>query len=79
VVAFDVGGIPHLVEHQVNGYLAQPFSIEDLTAGLSFVLSDEDRWRRLSGKACDKIASQFSANQIAKQYLTLYGQLLSGS
>ena len=78
VVAFDVGGIPHLVEHQENGYLAQPFSIEDLTAGLSFVLSDEDRWRRLSGKARGKIESDFSANQIAKQYLTLYGQLLSG-
>ena len=43
VVAFNVGGVPHLVEHQVNGYLAQPFSIDDLSAGLSFVLSDEER------------------------------------
>lgn len=77
VVAFKVGGIPHLVEHQANGYLAQPFSIDDLSAGLSFVLSDEDRWRGLSGRARNKIESEFNADKIARQYLTLYEQLLS--
>ncbi len=78
VVAFNVGGAPHLVEHQVNGYLAQPGSIIDLSAGLSFVLSDEDRWHRLSGQARSKIEREFNAHYIAQQYLKLYEQLLSG-
>ncbi len=77
VVAFNVGGIPHLVEHQANGYLAQPFSIDDLSDGLSFVLSDEDRWCRLSDRARSKIESEFNAGKIARQYMTLYEQLLS--
>jgi glycosyltransferase involved in cell wall biosynthesis len=78
VVAFNVGGVPHLVEHQVNGYLAQPSSIDDLSAGLSFVLSDEDRWRRLSERAHDKIKREFNVQHAAQKYLALYGQLLSG-
>lgn len=79
VVAFNVGGVPHLVEHRENGYLALPFSIDDFSAGLSFVLSDEDRWHRLSERAHGKITCDFNHNKIAQQYLTLYGQLLSGS
>lgn len=78
VVAFNVGGVPHLVEHRVNGYLAQPFSVSDLSAGLLFVLSDEDRWHQLSNRARGKIELEFNAHHIAQQYLTLYGQLLSG-
>jgi glycosyltransferase involved in cell wall biosynthesis len=77
VVAFNVGGVPHLVEHQVNGYLAQPFSIDGLSAGLSFVLSNEERWRRLSGRARDKIECEFNVHDIAQQYQALYEKLLS--
>lgn len=32
--AFRVGGIPDLIEHGVNGYLAQPFDAEDLARGI---------------------------------------------
>jgi len=77
VVAFNVGGVQHLVEHQVNGYLAQPFSIDGLSAGMSFVLSDEERWRRLSDRARDKIVRDFNADEIAQRYQALYEQLLS--
>jgi glycosyltransferase involved in cell wall biosynthesis len=77
VVAFNVGGVPHLIEHQVNGYLAQPFSVDDLSVGLSYVLSYADRWRRLSVRAHDKIEREFNAHHIAQQYLTLYEQLFS--
>ena len=77
VVAFNIGGVPNLVEHQVNGYLAQPFSTDDLSAGLLFVLSDEDRWRRLSYRARNKIENEFNVDKIARQYRMLYEQLLS--
>jgi glycosyltransferase involved in cell wall biosynthesis len=79
VVAFNVGGVPHLVEHQTNGYIAQPLSVADLSAGLLFVLSDKDRWQKLSEKARHKIESEFSSDRIAQRYMGLYGQLLSGS
>lgn len=39
VTAFAVGGIPEIIQHQVNGYLAKPFDINDLVAGINHCLS----------------------------------------
>jgi glycogen synthase len=33
VVAFDIGGLPDIVEHQKTGYLARAFDTEDLARG----------------------------------------------
>ena len=32
VVAFNIGGLPDIVEHQCTGYLAKAFETEDLAA-----------------------------------------------
>lgn len=77
VVAFNIGGVPHLVNHEINGYLARPFSVDDMADGLLFVLSDQDRWQRLSEKARSKIAQNFNVHDTAQQYVELYRQLLS--
>lgn len=34
VVAFDIGGMPDMIQHYKTGYLAQPFSVEDLVTGI---------------------------------------------
>jgi glycosyltransferase involved in cell wall biosynthesis len=39
VVAFNTGGIPDLIDHQVNGYLAEFKSSADLAAGINDVLN----------------------------------------
>ena len=46
-VGFDIGGIPDMVEHQKNGYLAQPYKTEDLALGISWILEDEARYQQL--------------------------------
>lgn len=43
VVAFNVGGLPDIVQHQETGWLACPFDTEDLASGIEFVVSDSDR------------------------------------
>jgi len=37
VVAFNIGGLPDIVEHQRIGYLAKAFETEDLAAGIRWV------------------------------------------
>ncbi len=39
-VAFNIGGMPDMIEHQKNGYLAQPDKIEDLAQGIAWVLEN---------------------------------------
>jgi glycosyltransferase involved in cell wall biosynthesis len=40
VVAFSVGGIPDLIDHKLNGYLAKYRDVEDLTKGVLYCLQN---------------------------------------
>ncbi len=74
-VAFHVGGIPDIIEHQINGYLAKPFSIEDIAAGIKWCLEDKGRYVQLALKARKKCEENFSLEQLRKSYLSLYHEL----
>ena len=41
MVAFNTGGIPDLIQHKINGYLASYKDAEDLSRGLHFCLTQE--------------------------------------
>ena len=73
VVAFDIGGIPDMLNHQINGYLAKPFDTSDLAAGINWVLSDENRHKELCINAREKAVGSFDIKKVARQYAELYG------
>jgi glycosyltransferase involved in cell wall biosynthesis len=75
-VAFDIGGMPDMIEHQINGYLAKLFDTSDLAAGIDWVLSDDKRHRDLCIKAREKAVTCFDIEKIARQYAELYGEVL---
>jgi glycosyltransferase involved in cell wall biosynthesis len=68
-VAFDIGGNSDLIVHQENGYLASPFSTEDMAQGILWVLNNT---KTLSQNAREHIEKRFDLKNIAKQYLDLY-------
>lgn len=76
VVAFRIGGIPDLIEHQVNGYLAEPFDTEDLARGIAWVLEDPERHARLRAAARAKAEREYEITHIARRYLALYEDVL---
>lgn len=47
-VGYNIGGIPDLVTHLNTGYLAQPFSTEDLFTGILWALKTVSNQRRQS-------------------------------
>ena len=76
VVAYRATGLKDIVEHQRHGYLAEPFSVEDLAEGISWVLADPARQRQLSTAARDKAEREFGWQLQAKRYRDLYQQIL---
>ncbi|MGB3533243.1 MAG: glycosyltransferase family 4 protein [Microcoleaceae cyanobacterium] len=78
-VAFKIGGMPDMIEHQLNGYLAQPFEVEDLATGIDWVLSDKTRYPQLCDRARQKAEAEFSSLLQARRYLALYTELLQDS
>lgn len=75
-VAFDIGGMPDMIEHRLNGYLARPFEPSDLAAGIAWVLSDDSRCSALARRAREKAEAEFEIQSVAGRYAKLYGELL---
>jgi glycosyltransferase involved in cell wall biosynthesis len=77
VVAFNATGLQDIVEHQKNGYLAQPYQSEELARGLVWVLENKERYQKLCDRARQKAEQQFSLDMQARRYESLYRTLLS--
>ncbi|MDJ0904155.1 MAG: glycosyltransferase family 4 protein [Xenococcus sp. MO_188.B8] len=78
-VAFKIGGMPDMIDHQQNGYLAQPYKIEDLAQGIAWVLGNEERHRKLSYYAREKAEQKFTLEIQARLYLSLFTEILESS
>ena len=79
VVCFDATGPKDIVDHQKNGYKAQPFEPNDLASGIEWVLADHERWKKLSENARQKVKEEFDVQVVARQYIALYEELLENS
>jgi len=76
-VAFNIGGIPDMIEHKKTGYLVQPYCPEDLMNGIKWVLSDDMRMKRLAESARKKVLKEFDIKLVAKKYVDLYREIIT--
>lgn len=76
VVAFNVCGLPDVVEHEKTGYLAQPFDAADLARGIRWVLDGDERRAMLSAQSRQAAVARFSYPVVAEQYLQVYKAIL---
>ena len=75
-VAFNIGGMPDLVEHKKTGYLGRPFEVDDLAKGIKWVLADSARWQILSQHAREKAEKEYNIENVVRQYIKLYEELV---
>lgn len=72
-VAFHVGGIPEMIDHRQNGYLAEMRNADDLAEGITYCL-DNKHAQRL-GEAClEKVQKTYLPQIVAQQFISLYKQ-----
>ncbi len=74
VTAFHTGGIPDMIDHLENGYLAAFLSEKDLKKGVLHVLANS---KTLGEKARLKVVNTFSYDKVASQFIDLYQEALS--
>jgi len=75
-VAFDIGGMPDLIEHKINGYLARPFEAGDLAQGIRWILDDSRGCDKLTFEARRKAEQKFSLETQIQNYMELYAAAL---
>ena len=74
-VGFNVGGIPQMIDHLHNGYVAEYKSAADLANGICWTLSDQG-YEELSEAAYRKASTCYSEASVARQYIEIYNKAL---
>ncbi len=72
VVAFDVAGMPDIVEDRVTGRLATPLDVDALAEAIAWVLTDEPRRRALGSAARARAMRRFDGQRVATAYAEVY-------
>lgn len=75
-VSFKVGGIPEMIDHLHNGYVAKEHNPQDLAQGIKWVLNDAN-YTQLSTAAIEKVIHTYSERNVAEQYINLYYEALA--
>jgi glycosyltransferase involved in cell wall biosynthesis len=74
-VAFDVNGLPEMIDHRKTGWLAKPFDSSDLAAGIEWAVSHpQPGGLRLAAR--EKALAAYSMKVMTGRYATLYSELL---
>jgi L-malate glycosyltransferase len=79
VVATDVGGLPEVVTHGVDGYLIPP---RDVKAGAKYsleILTRPDRGRSMGKQARVNARSKYCSNDVIPQYEAYYMKVLGAA
>jgi glycosyltransferase involved in cell wall biosynthesis len=76
-VGTRAGGIPELIDHERNGLLVTPGSVEELSAALDRLMSDDALRRRLASETRPSILrKEMTAEAMIANYRRLYHELL---
>lgn len=75
IVTTRVGGIPHLLEDGVNGYLCEPGDIEGLSKRLLELSKDGDKRRKMGERARQKAIADYSMESHIKKLMDLYDRV----
>lgn len=74
-VSFDNSGQTDIIDHKINGYLAEYKNIKDMADGIEWVL-EYPKQHELSQACVNKVRSHYSEAIVASRYINLYEELL---
>jgi len=75
-LGFKVGGIPEMIDHHKNGYVAKLKDADDLANGINWILSEAD-YDELSSNAVNKVGTKYSQHSVAMKYIEVYNQAMA--
>jgi glycosyltransferase involved in cell wall biosynthesis len=77
VLASNVGGVPDLIQHEVNGLLCDPENPETFRAGVARLLDDRPFAARLAAAARRQARQRFHPLVIAQKHLEIYREVIA--
>lgn len=78
VVAFNIGGIPEMVDHEINGYLTDSGNIKGICEGIEWAFHHTDIMS-IRENCRKKVIDNFTNEIISGKYYSLYDSLIRTS
>jgi glycosyltransferase involved in cell wall biosynthesis len=73
-IGFNVGGIPEMIDHLHNGYVAEYKNVHDFAQGIHWLLT-EGEYDLLSREASRKAVNTYGESSIAMKYIGIYNRV----
>ena len=75
-IIFENTGATDYVKHKFNGYVAKYLDINDYANGINWILTDEERYKKLSTNASENAKKNFDDKIISEKVLKSYQNLI---
>lgn len=75
VVAFNIGGLPDMISHKKNGFLASPFSTSELAEGIDWIINHPQR-NEINDFARKYAINNYDIKLIVSRHIELYKTLI---
>ena len=75
VVAFNTSGLKDIVIHKSTGYLAEPFSVNDLSNGIVWTLQNNTN-NKLGIRGREFVENNFSTKIVLEKYISIYNSVI---
>lgn len=76
VLAFSVGGLRDILEHNITGYLIEPFNIESFALCIKNFIENKKNNSGIKNSARRRVEALFSMSSVAKKYIKIYNKVL---
>ena len=76
MIATNVGGIPELIQNDVNGILVNPNESEQLLSEINELLTDKEKAKRLSEKGYEFVMNNLTWEVLLPKYVKFYEDVL---
>ena len=78
VIGANLGGIPELVNHEINGLIFKAGNVEDLTDKIKKLVENSDLAKKFSQAARNKAEREFNPQVHYEKMMKIYKELLNG-
>lgn len=76
-IGTEIGGIPEVIEHGTNGYIAPLHDVESVACYALKILTNQDVHTRMRNAAIETVSQKFHSSYIVSQYEKIYEKAIN--